>query len=436
MKVSRARWWRHRGLPVVAGSVCTVAAVLSVGPTSAAGPLFSYDLIGGARGYSMFYDAPGQGRAGEATVPEASSSLTTGNIGYGLASMAWPGPLLGNLGTLMVGLGAPPEARGLDWTVRAEARTPQDPPTTTNTSVPGTSMVATAKSDFVEGVGSVQRTANEAVNLGTTQTRSLSKLDGATGVVQSSALVQNIAIAGGVVKIDSVASTATASTDGTTSDGAGKTVVKGLTIAGMPAIIDDKGISIGGQNVPANAVVNQIAQQALSQAGIRLVLSAPSRDVKGETALVDSGALTVTWNAREGGTFGLIIGGARAAVTGSPSLDDLLGDIEASIGTDTFPTGDDTGVGENVLSAGGDFSDGGTSSLGATGGAGGDTGGPGVDVPIGGQRAAAVGGKPIKPGLAILALLGAGFFALAMRRLSDDVLSERAAVAACPLSGG
>lgn len=434
MKVSRTRWWRQRGLPVLAGTACTVAAVVGVAPTSAAAPLFSYDLVGGARGYSVFYDAPGQGRAGEMTVPEASSSLATGNIGYGLASMAWPGPLVGNLGTLMVGLGAPPEARSLDWTVRAEARTPQDPPTTTNTSVPGTSMVATAKGDFVEAVGSVQRTANEAINLGTTQARSLSKLDGASGLVQSSALVQNIAIAGGVVKIDSVASTATASTDGSASDGVGKTVVKGLTIAGMPAMIDDKGISIGGQNVPANAVVNQIAQQALSQAGIKLVLSAPTRDVKGETALVDSGALTVTWNAREGGTFGLIIGGARASVTGSPSLEDLLGDIEDSIGSDTFPS---DGVGENVLSAGGDFTEGAAGDTGAIGGSGdaADTGGPGVEVPIGGQRAAAIGGKPIKPGLAILAILGAGFFALAMRRLSDDVLSEQAAAAVCPLAG-
>ncbi|MGH2793635.1 MAG: hypothetical protein ACRDKG_04965, partial [Actinomycetota bacterium] len=110
------------------------------------------------------------------TVPEASVQLRNGPIGYGLASIAWPGALAANAGSLLALLGnpactppnpppplpPPPEipncpgipqpvldnANALNYPIRAEARTRTDQPTVTNNSA-GAQMTSTALDDEV-----------------------------------------------------------------------------------------------------------------------------------------------------------------------------------------------------------------------------------------------------------------------------------------------
>src|SRR5205823_13950599 len=113
---------------------------------------------------------------------------------------------------------------------------------------------------------------------------------------ESSSLVEDISI-GDVVKIKSVASSASATTDGVKASGTAATTVSGMTIAGQTATIDDQGLHIGAQGQPANAIANQIAAQALSKSGMQIVLSAPTKEVNGGAASMTAGSLVVAWNA-------------------------------------------------------------------------------------------------------------------------------------------
>jgi len=104
-------------------------------------------------------------------------------------------------------------------------------------------------------------------SFGNAETIANSVLNATTGSASADSRITKIDL-GGVIKIDSVTSHAEAATDGVAAGApSGSTVVQGMTIAGQPAYVDDQGVHIGEQGQPANAVVSQIANQALTQGG-------------------------------------------------------------------------------------------------------------------------------------------------------------------------
>lgn len=415
------------GLLAMAGGLATWLA-----PTAQAVELGSFELRGESSGYTFYNDdASGARQAEGGTIPKTQTSLQTGPVGLGLASLAWPGPLAGNAGTLLLVLqpDLPPQTTQANYPIRAEARTGQNPPETTYEQVPGTSLKARATNDEVTALATVQNATGDPGTFGPTQSNAASRLTDAGGVVETSSLVEDVNI-GGVIKIESVRSTARAVTDGTKATGEAKTVVTGLTIAGQPATVGEDGVTLGEQGQPANAIANQIAQQALASGGFEIFVSAPQKEIDGASANVTSGSLIITQSGDEG-TTGIIIGQANAAVTGAPGFDFGGGEVVAPIDTgNSFTPPAEPGF-VDVAPI-----DSGTIDVPAT-----EVAAP-APAPTGGQPVAlqpAVGiaeGRPITVGAIVLAMLGAALFAAGMRRLSDNVLAERAAVAACPLSGG
>jgi hypothetical protein len=430
---SRSPRWRTYAV-LAAGAACAVASVagLRAGPARAAG-LFSYDLTAGARGWSMSYDDPTGMRYGEGTVPEASANVSTGPIGRGLATIAWPGPVLGNAGSLILVLrpDAPKDVTALNDPVRAESRIGDDPPQKTYDGVPGATMATSATPDKVSADSAVKSATGDESTFGPTTTHADTVLAEASATSNASSRIEKVALAGGVIKIESVTSTARAVSDGVKAEGDAVTHVEGLTIGGVAATIDQDGLHFGDSSAPANAVANQIAKQALEKSGAELVLSSPIKEIDGATATVNAGSLLITWTT-PGGTFAVVLGGARAAATAGPSVDDVAGDVTGAVG-DATGTGDRGGVTDSGL---------------------GDTGAVGVDAPATGddspapspsttgarrpeatlrtQPIAAVS-RPVTAGWVALGVLAAGLLGFGMKRLSDDVLAERAAT--CPLEG-
>jgi hypothetical protein len=418
---------------IVAGLVCAMAGGLLwiFGPPAHAdATLSSFGLQSGARGWRWFDEDATNGNQ-EAEVPESSANLANGPVGYGLASVVWPGPLASNAGSLVLVLqpSAPPQATVLNNPVRAEARTGQNPPTTTNNSTPGTSMVATAKADLVDAAATVNNSSGGG-SFGPSHTHALTALLGATAKSASDSLVQNISLAGGVVKIDSVSSVAEATTDGAKSGGDAHTVVNGMTIGGMPATIDDKGLHIGTQDQPANAAANQIAQQALGKSGTSLTLSQPTKETKDATTTVTAGSLVVSWNTGGGQIFTVTLGGAQATVTAAPGID--LGLPEGAVpgvadagsgslpatgaGAQSLPGGASTGVSTGSASP---------TALGGAGATAGRTASPSLRV--------AGHGALVGTGSVVLGVLATLLFGFGLRRLSDTIFAEPAA-AVCPLA--
>ena len=429
-----SRWSRSRRMGaalVAAGVLCSAGAFAAfLAPAAGAVELFSFDLRSYATGYNFYsqsakdaaLDNPGSG------VPMVQSSLQSGPVGYGLSTVAWPGPLAANGGTLLlvVNPDAPPAVAGeLNYPLRAESHTGQNPPESHNSDVAGTDLSTSATNDQVVSDAVINKAAGIPGTFGTTTAHSLAKTADDGGTSEATSFVQDINIGEGVIKIESVRSVATAHTDGTKATGDAKTIVNGMTIGGQPAYVDQDGVHIGTQGQPANAVANQIAQQALSSSGFKITVSTPQKEINGAAATVTAGTLVISQG--EGDTLSTIsFGGANASVTGQG------GDSSSLLGGDV--TGGSTG----------DLTSGGTGSIGdlgssgdlpsGTSGGGGGTGGGGPQA-VGQLQPIASHGKPLKAGSIILGVIGAGLLAFGMKRLSDDVLAEQVAQTTCSLDG-
>src|SRR5258708_19199191 len=118
-----------------AGAVClatAVAGIVAGGParadTAPPGSSFgTFGLTAAAPGEQITYDFPNASThpMAEGEVPQSVAQLSSGPIGYALATVAWPGPLAGNLGATaqVLGLGLPTAiTNNLNDPVRAEAR--------------------------------------------------------------------------------------------------------------------------------------------------------------------------------------------------------------------------------------------------------------------------------------------------------------------------
>jgi hypothetical protein len=425
-----ARRGRRAGAALIAaGLVCgggALAAWQAV-PASAADELQSFELTALSHGAQVFIPT-GEGSPAvvEGDVPQAEAQLAAGPIGRGLASIAWPGPTAGNAGSLLSVLApqAPKEASSLNYPVRAESRTGETPSTRTLDG-PGFALRSTSLDNLVESDAHVQSASSGALGLGAVNAVARSQVndDGATAEANSS--TQNISIAG-VVKIQSVTSTATATSTGDKATGDAKTIVSGVTIADQPAAIDENGLHLSDQQgTPIGAVANQIADQALKASGITITVTKPEKEIKGGSVTAKAGVLVIGYKTDQG-PFTITLGGASVSALSAPGFDDLAGDFGGDVGAGATDVGLGTDTG---LGSGGDFAttplDPGTSPVA------GGSGGTGT-VALGPVKRTSTSGKPVKPGAILLGVVGAGLLAVGMRRLGDNVLMEQAG-STCPL---
>lgn len=450
MSTTSPRRRRRSGIALLLAGLVSAAAGIGTwqAPSASAVELSSFDFRSNANGFTLFNDDASGARQVEVTVPHTEANLQNGPVGSGLATVAWPGPLVANGGTLLlvlqpgcsatapIGLpsGATPlcplpdTAKQLNYPLRAASRSGDNPPTNSLSS-PAAELTTTTEAEKVTADAVVAQSVAATGTAGTTQSHSKVEQTNDGGVAEASSKVLDIDL-GGVIKIEQVISTAKAITDGTKAEGATSTTVSGLTVGGQPAYIDEEGLHIGEQNQPANAVANQIAQQALSQGGFEVFVSTPTKEVDGASVNVTAGSLIITQKS-DSGTTGFILGGAHAQVTAVPGDPSLLS------GGDLGSTGGfDAGGGSGSL---GDLGAG-SLDIGSGGGAGmgsgsGGTAGDGDEVALGGARNAGSTGDPLKPAPVVFAVLAAFALAAGMRRLSDNVLSEQVAAITCSLEG-
>lgn len=401
-----------------------------------AAPLLFFDLNAGARGFNYFNASGADAGLGDpgAAVGETRASLASGPVGYGLSSVAWPGPLAANAGTLLLVMNpaAPtPVGDALNYPVRAEARTGQDPPETRYDGLPGTELTSSATVDKVTADARIAGAAGVPGTFGTTTAHSEVMSSEAGGAAESFSLVEDIDLGGGVIHIESVRSTARAVTDGTTADGAATTVVTGMTVGGQPASIDENGFRIGDASQPANAVANQLASAALSSAGFTIYVSAPQKEARGADVVVTAGSIVISHAVAGGRGFGtLVLGGAMASVAGTLGVpvpgEPALGEPNDIAGPNNVGGSDESG--SDVFTDGAPVI---TSPA------------SGRDEPSGGAGAAVVvadvnvlsPGRPIRPPTVMLAVLSAVMMLAGLRRLSDQVLAERSHAISCALDG-
>ena len=297
----------------------------------------------GFASYTLSANAPGVAVEGlyrdvAVTVPETTSSLTTGGVGASLATLAWPGPIIGNAGTTILVLSsqAPPQVTMLDDPVRAEARS-GGTQRSSYTKLPGTVLTATATNDVVSASS---QTGSQTLPVGTVGAFSADTRTAFTGTTgargTAKGLVQDLSLAGGVIRIGSVTSTAQATTDGVTANGSGSTVVSGMTVAGVPVRVDEDGLHVATTSVP---LATSTLTDAVKQLGLTALLTSPRVTRSAGTVSVNAGALVLMYT-QGASTYAFTLGRAAVGLTASrglPAGDGLPGLLPTSGPTGAAP---------------------------------------------------------------------------------------------------
>jgi hypothetical protein len=329
-----------------------VIAVSAMHPAAAAnepGSGFQAMSLRATSGGQQFYadnlaaTAPGSAAGG---VPWATADLGRSSS-HALASVAWPGALAGNAGSLLLLLGGSPCLPGddpvthqpipvvggicdeaapipqpvmdqyhyLNTPVRAEAQYPTTP--TASQGVPGASMEAAATGSSATSAAMVGGGySSDVMSFGTSRSVSNLEVTGPrTASSVGSSFLKDLNIAGGVVTIDSVASRAVVTTTGDTATASGGTTISGLEVGGIPVSVDGSGIHADGNNVPADTATEAV-KSILSNAGIQMYATSPTKQTAAGSGTYRAGSLVLVMDVDQAGPKDdvvIVVGGAEAS---------------------------------------------------------------------------------------------------------------------------
>jgi len=456
---------RSRGRVVVVAATALLlvgSSTAVLAQTSGGGnPLGGYTIDARAQAVNVIHDSPDSPSPThpdfDGSVPAAQSTIDTGPIGHGLASIFWPGPLGGNFGAALKQLGqvcAPPlpvpgippvcapipqqlkdHGDSFNDPVRAETFYPQAPQDAKYVNIPGATITSHIDPGGrkVESLGSLDGFGAPGVGVvANLNAKTTSTLTDTTGTGEATSEVDNVVLAGGMVTVGRVVSTAKLTTDGQKATGDGHTAVEGLKIAGQAATVDDQGVHIGGQSNPLHKQINQALAQALAKSGLKIILVPADNSSSSATGSFTAGSLVIQYEDDKnqvvaGGihnSFTVALGGATVSVDSSPGLNSDLTETPLAGGSEGTPGTEGTVAGPEIAPAGvGEIATPPSALASST--------------PRG--RAAALPFKQtvnsfgLAWGLVLGAIIVAMSVAFGLRRLTDDVFATAPAAAACPL---
>jgi hypothetical protein len=353
-----------------------VVAMLFIGTSTAVfaqtsgggAALGGYKLDARAQAINVLYDSPlfpaPSHPVFDGAVPAAQATTDTGPIGHGLASIFWPGPLGGNFGSALKQLsqlcapplpvpGVPPVCAPIPQQlkdngsyfndpVRAETFYPQAPQDSEYTNIPGATMNShiTDGGKKVDAFGTLDGFGAAGVGVAANLTaHSTNTLTDSNATTLATSEINNVVLAGGMVTIGRVFSTAKLVTDGQKATAEGHTTVDGLKIAGQAATVDEQGVHIAGQNNPLHNQINQALASALAKTGLTIRLVPTDITTDGATGSVDAGSLVVSYEDDKNqvlpgvvqNSFTIALGGAAATVDSTQGSNADLTDTPADV---------------------------------------------------------------------------------------------------------
>lgn len=311
----------------LAFTAATAAFMLSAAPSAMGDSSNATHAAAGSQlvSYTAIANAPGLSIHGiymgiSLDVPEVNSSLTTGGVGAGLASIAWPGDIGGNGGTAFLVLfpSAPSWVKIFNDPIKAETHS-TGTHHVVNKTVPGTVMTSSASHTLVTASSTTQLGIPTLGTLGGFSGSSSAKLIGPHSIrAVSQSAVTNLSLAGGQIDIGSLVSSAVAVSDGKVAHGHANTTVSGVTIAGIPVTIDREGIHLAKSVVPT-AAATKVLSTALAALHLKTTFTNSIVSRQGGTASYDAGALVLTYSPN-GSTYSITLGRSAAQVNATPSF--------------------------------------------------------------------------------------------------------------------
>lgn len=185
---------------------------------------------------------PGGSPVMDLTLPETLARFSSGPSGYGLASLAYPGGIVANFGSLVAQSGGSGEEVP-PYPIKAEAFYPAGP-TESDTSQPGGYVQRVVSDDRSVHVDATFPgiDAPPVVNIGSITSASRSAVEGELAIGRSRVVLGDVRLLGGVITIQSLVTDLVAAHDGQTGSTNGGTVASGVRFLGLAASFTDDGL--------------------------------------------------------------------------------------------------------------------------------------------------------------------------------------------------
>jgi len=454
----------------------------SSGTAGQGGPnaLGGYTLAAIGSGMSVFYEQPNfpvpATPTFEVNLGYTNATFNAGPTGASLASVFWPGQVAANgasqLGLLLGGYlapafgGNPPTMPNPGpWPVQANTRYPQGPTSQNNdngtiTMEASSTAASSTASSAMGGLGGASGAPAGLVSAQSVGSTAQSTVDNAgEAVAQATSSVHGVSIAGGLITIGQVTSTASSASDGNQATVKGTSTIAQVAVAGEAVTVDATGVHSSGTaptSVPVLGSVAPTVNQILSMAGITMTVTNPTDTVAGPSGVRQLDGLQVVMDL---GTFdnnlaslvsmlpSQIVAGIRQLplplpdhqvvtmdlgwvnvnAAASPPFNTDLGSSALGSGDTSTPVSSGLGSTPGDLGSGGGYSTPGTPGTSGTPGSGGDQNGTGS--PTASLATAPVAlFKGIGTGLIVLGLLLGGLLTFLLLRAEAAV----GALAAAP----
>jgi hypothetical protein len=282
----------------------TATAGAGAGASGGPGALGGYTLTATGSGVRVTYEQPNfpvpATPSLETNLGFSTASFDAGPTGESLASAFWPGSVAANgasqLNLLLGGYLQPafgPNTPTLPnpgpWPVEAATAYPQGPDTQRNDN--GTVAMDASSTGAASSAQSALGALGQgtAVPTGLVQVQTVgsdvtSTVDAAgQAVAQATSAVHGVSIAGGLITVGAVTSSASAASDGNQATMTGTSTVAQVSVAGQPVTVDASGVHAPASPAPIpilGALTPSVAQ-VLSTAGITMSLTSPTDTVNG-----------------------------------------------------------------------------------------------------------------------------------------------------------
>jgi hypothetical protein len=252
-------------------------------------------------------------------LPNAHAGLAAGPSGQARASILWPGPLVGNAGSLanVVGTPLPPEVVSqANYPVVAQAEAGGGG---RDEAVLGPMTAKVEGGDSRATTTLTDVSAPDVVTAAKVVTTSHSYLEGGKAISVAESVLEGVRVGGGALEIGRIRTIARGVTDGVTASTTQEMTVTGVTVNDQAATIDHDGIHLAGGTVPIADVLTG-AEPATQGFGLRAFVTDPlKQEGAGGAALLDTGAVVVEWSPPESGEFfTVVLGGSSVRVSATP----------------------------------------------------------------------------------------------------------------------
>jgi len=190
--------------------------------------------------------------------------LDAGPTSRGVGAVLWPGALVGD------GVGTITNGQIASYPLKAEARYP-DRPYSATAQDGGAFMKGEAYGLDVMGTARLVPADDPTgqLDLGLAASTSKATVKDGVAIGTSVSRVTDVSLLGGLIKVGSVSTTLTVTSNGKKAGSSGVTVVNGLTIAGQGYVVDDQGVRpVGVPGAPGSGPLPTNALAPLQALGI------------------------------------------------------------------------------------------------------------------------------------------------------------------------